>query len=192
MASSTPKLPEVCRLDQTYVPPLQCEYDSYIMDHVLSCGLFTAIQVREINYCRLFLQAVTVSDITNASGTRLFSGILQGSVVDITSHTKLHHTFQAKPYPPTWKLWRKTCKLFSTAGVLHDTLDKWLVPHTQQRKTWPFYFGPTTGNLLHVTAEQCTVHYKCCMSFEYNVQDILETIPSMAYPVDTRRTQSSK
>jgi hypothetical protein len=178
------------RLDQTYVPPLQRAYDSYIMDHVMSSQLFTDKQVREINYCRLFLHAVTVSDITNASGSRLFPGILQGSTSDIDSATKDHHVYQLKPYPTAWRLWKRACELFSTAGVLHDTLEEWLVPPEKQRRTWPFYFDPATGNLLHQLEDKYTVHYKCCMSFDYDVEETMDSIPPTAYPVDTRRTFS--
>jgi hypothetical protein len=94
-------------LDHLYVPSLQRTHDSHIMDHVLSSGQFRPIEVRAINYCRLYLQAVTVSDITNATGTRLFHGVTRGSVTDILSTTKWHLTYQAKPDTASWKLWKK-------------------------------------------------------------------------------------
>jgi hypothetical protein len=82
------------RLNATYVPALQRDYNTFIMDHVLQSQLFTAQQIRRINYCRLFLQAVTVSDITNASGSCLFKGILSGDTKDIISMTTWHQTHQ--------------------------------------------------------------------------------------------------
>jgi hypothetical protein len=58
-------------LDITGVPPTQHINDSHIMDMILESEQFTATQIRRLNYCRLFLQAVTVSDLTNATGQQL-------------------------------------------------------------------------------------------------------------------------
>jgi hypothetical protein len=148
------------RLDATYVPALQRDYDSFIMDHVLQSQLFTARQIQRINYCRLFLQVVTISDMTNASGNRLFQGMLSGNTTDILSETTWHHTHQGRPNPATWKLWRRACALFSTKGVLHDSLDEWLLPAAQQRRQWPHYFDPTTDTILCRDNDHFTIHYK--------------------------------
>jgi hypothetical protein len=59
------------RLDRPWIPELQRVNDSFIMDHVLECGNFNPKEIQRINYCRLYYQAVTVSDISNASGTSL-------------------------------------------------------------------------------------------------------------------------
>ena len=56
-------------LDETGVPSVQRQADKHIMDQILESNKFTAAQIRRLNYCRLFLQAITLSDITDASGT---------------------------------------------------------------------------------------------------------------------------
>jgi hypothetical protein len=56
-------------LDITGVPPIQLINDAHIMDLILKSDQFTAAQIRRLNYCRLFLQAVTISDLTNANRT---------------------------------------------------------------------------------------------------------------------------
>lgn len=58
-------------LDQTGVPPTQRQNDAHIMDMILESDRFTSAEIRRLNYCRLFLQAVTISDLTDATGTRL-------------------------------------------------------------------------------------------------------------------------
>jgi hypothetical protein len=86
------------RGDSSYVPTIQRKNDSHIMDHVLSSGVFTASDVCAINYVRVYLQAVTVSDIKkDVSSLRLFTGVMRGTVTDIHSATKWHTTYQAKP-----------------------------------------------------------------------------------------------
>ena len=52
------------------MPKLQRQQDAYIMDIVLSMRLRPA-EVRRINFCRLFLNATLLSDITTANGTTI-------------------------------------------------------------------------------------------------------------------------
>ena len=53
-------------LDKTYVPPIQRTHDEYIMDTILQSEAFTTAQIKILNYCRLYLQVVTVSDLCHA------------------------------------------------------------------------------------------------------------------------------
>jgi hypothetical protein len=177
-------------MDHTYVPTLQRVYDSYIMDHVLASEQFSDKEIREINFCWLFLQAVTVSNITNASGSRLFHGILRSSVLKITSATTWHHMFtrQNRILQPG-NYGKKHASSFPP-GVLHDSLEEWFESPAKQRRTWPFYFDPSTGHLLSYSAGVCSVHHKSCMTFDYAVEETLDSIPHSAYPVDTRQTFS--
>jgi hypothetical protein len=46
------------------VPPPQRIGDFYILDAVLSSDIFDNRSIQRINYCRLYLQAITVSDIS--------------------------------------------------------------------------------------------------------------------------------
>jgi hypothetical protein len=56
------------QLDTLCIPPMQRTGDLYIMDHVLESRQFTSSEVRQINYCRLYLQARTLSDLALANG----------------------------------------------------------------------------------------------------------------------------
>ena len=53
---------ETIELDDPGMPPLQlCPlYSVYIMDMILASGWFQPAQIRQLNYCRLYLQAVTI------------------------------------------------------------------------------------------------------------------------------------
>ena len=178
------------RLDNPYIPSLQREHDSYIMDHVLQSKQFTNKQIQSINYCRLYLQAVTVSDITNASGNRIFSGILQGKIDAITSINTWHTTNQANPDTASWKLWKKACELFTCKGVLLDHLEWWLHSPTKLRRRWPFYYDPTTDYLLQASNENYTIHCRSCQTFEFEITDTITSLPSCSYPVDVRKAFS--
>ena len=176
------------RLDNTYIPTLQRINDSYIMDHVLGSKMFQPTEIRQINYCRLYLQAVTVSDISTASGSQLFCGIHKGSTTGITSTTTWHHTVQKTPDTSSWKLWKKALAIFSTNGILHNPLYEWLDPPTQQRRKWTAYFDPQTNYLLFPCDEQYTVHFRCNQIYGIEPGATQTTLSEKSYPVDIRRT----
>ena len=54
------------RLDAAYIQPKQLVNDAYIMDLVMESQKFTEAEIRRINYCRLYLQVVTLSDMHSA------------------------------------------------------------------------------------------------------------------------------
>jgi hypothetical protein len=58
-------------VDESFIPPVQREHDEYLMDIALTSNEFTKSELRLINYCRLYIQSVTVSDITTAQGDTL-------------------------------------------------------------------------------------------------------------------------
>jgi hypothetical protein len=55
-------------VDDFFLPPTQRIKDVYIMDLVLRSNKFNSTEVQLINYCRMYLQAVTMSDICLADG----------------------------------------------------------------------------------------------------------------------------
>ena len=148
------------RLDNTYIPAIQRVNDTHIMDHVLTSKQFKPSEICQINYCRLYLQAVTVSDISNATGSRLFGGVQNGSTTDVTSTSTWNHTVQARPDTSSWKLWKRAVALFSTNGILHTPLYEWLEPPSKQRQRWPSYFDPNTKYLLILNSDKISAHFQ--------------------------------
>ena len=110
------------RLDDPYIPAPQRVNDTHIMDYVLASGQFKPNAIKQINYCRLYLQAVTVSDVTEASGFCLFPGIGKGQESPWMSTNNWHYTNQSKPSTASWKQWQKALDLFSTDGLLNSPL----------------------------------------------------------------------
>ena len=100
-------------LDNSHVPELQREGDTHIMDTVLASNRFTSTQICKINYCRLYLQAMTLSDICVADGTRLDSEFFFGRIPPGSAYTTWHSFTQDRPSETSWRLWRKACRLFA-------------------------------------------------------------------------------
>ena len=145
------------QLDRSYVPGLERAHDQYIMDVIMQSTRFTADEIRKLNYCRMYLQAVTLSDITNATGDRLDMHMLHGNRDHINSSTTTwHHINQQRPHDESWDLWRAANKLWSDGdGYLYQPLTTWLSPTSKQRRQWPTY-APDAAHRLYVLADNPT------------------------------------
>jgi hypothetical protein len=136
------------QLDITFVPEIQRVNDTHIMDHVLEHGSFSKTEICRINYCRLYLQAVTVSDITNATGTHLSPGIRTGKTTLWSGATRYLTTNQDCPNAATWKIWSKAMDLISTPDdLLYVHLCQWIVPPSCQRRLFPVYYDPEADSI---------------------------------------------
>eukprot|EP00957_Ditylum_brightwellii_P096574 7355284-Ditylum_brightwellii.AAC.1 len=56
------------QLSYTGIYPPQHKYNQHIMSTVINCKAFKLHKVKHINYCRLYLGATTLSDITLVDG----------------------------------------------------------------------------------------------------------------------------
>jgi hypothetical protein len=102
---------------------------------ILESGQFTKAQVRRLNFCRLYLQAVTLSDITDANGTELDHSKRRGDCSSQSSKTTLLRVNQARPSSVEWTLWRKANLIWSYRdSKLHNPLGEWLINPMQQRQ----------------------------------------------------------
>ena len=130
-------------------PPVQREFDRYIMDIALAHSTFSDTEIRYINYCRLFLQCLTISDLCAACGTRLTTGISTGDLTIEYSTSLLDEPHQERPGPLAWTAWRKLLKLISfTDGSLRHDLGLWLHPVASLRRRWPFVYSSSQDLLF--------------------------------------------
>jgi hypothetical protein len=81
-------------LDATYNPPVQRQGDEHLMDIATRSGVFDDPTLRILNQCHIFLNVVTLSDITNAAGTHLIPGIEWGEFEEFTSTSNDHTPIQ--------------------------------------------------------------------------------------------------
>ncbi len=100
-------------VDEPGIPPKQRQGDEYIMDMILEDGSYTKAQIRRLNYCRLYLQAVTVSDITDADGKVLDFSKRNGDTSLQSSRTTWLHVNQSRPSATEWALWRYRTRFIS-------------------------------------------------------------------------------
>jgi hypothetical protein len=91
------------------MPPLQRQGDFYLMDSVLSSNKFNNKEIRLNNYCRLYLQAITLSDVTLANGKHIDLSMMQGHPSQLSSESTMIWINQARPPDAAWVQWRKAC-----------------------------------------------------------------------------------
>jgi len=67
------------QLDNPQVPKLLRRHDRHIMDIVMAQTQWTERHIIQINSCRRYLQAQTLSDITTITGTRILPNYINGN-----------------------------------------------------------------------------------------------------------------
>jgi hypothetical protein len=109
------------------------------MDHITSCGVFTNNEILKINYCRMFLQAATVSDLCLANGIHGDADIIAGDPSPRSSSSTYLHYNQAKPNKARWKVWKLAMTIW-----FHDAHKDDIIALRRSLGTWLF-----TVNSLH-------------------------------------------
>ena len=146
-------------LDFTGVPPIQRQHDTHIMDMILESQKFSPAQIRRLNYCRLYLQAVTISDSTDTTGTQLDAAKLAGTPSVKCSTTTWLHVNQDRPSEDKWKLWKRANKLWSSqTGMLYAPIGAWLHNGRCQRQQ---HFAYLRKRQLYVCV--CSTQYQVCV-----------------------------
>ena len=106
------------------------------MEAIFQAARYTPAEVRKLNYCRLYQQAVTLSNITKPNGQDLDpSLLLTGQPFLHRSPTTRWHTVnQDRPSEKEWMLWRSANRLWSDhTGRLLNPLGAWLHPLPNHR-----------------------------------------------------------
>jgi hypothetical protein len=83
-----------------WVVPMLQDFDSHIMDAVMQATFLIDEDIQCINYCHLFLQVTTVSDITHHNGTVLIDDGLTG-VTNVDGAPLLWNSIQSTLEWPT-------------------------------------------------------------------------------------------
>ncbi|CAJ1956966.1 unnamed protein product [Cylindrotheca closterium] len=126
---------------------LRCHHDALLID------LFIDLEVDQddllwLNWCRMFLQVATVSDITTADGRYIRQCIWNG-FRDDTYRTPYNWPRTVRPGRPYWELWQRTLSraLLPSHGQHHPLLQP--LGHWHDNfESWNWLWSPTVG-LFH-------------------------------------------
>ena len=82
-------------------------HDSHIMDAICAGSNFTALEIRRINGCQLYLQVVLLSDIASPCGRYIDPAYYAGDRTNRPNWPTIQYPRQAKPDQQTWTLWHQ-------------------------------------------------------------------------------------
>ena len=189
------------QIDDPTIPPKQRLRDTYLMDVIIDSKKFTKAEIRRLNYCRLYLSVITVSDVSMPSGKSLDMSMLRGTPSEMSSKPRGPIIHQERPAEREWALWRKANLLWSEkTGKLHEPLGPWTLPVSEQRMTHPAYWqydhlcGADTILFIRVNEEyiRCT---QDTHEYEYQETQIAqqwEDLPADVCPVHARLISPGK
>ena len=169
----------------TGLPSLEREHDGFIMEWVIQSQQFTDKEITRLNYCRLFLNAITLSDLTTTKGDKLDIGKLKGEPSLTSSHSKWMAVQQDKPSAAEWRLWRRANNLWSSEqGKLCQPLGDWLHTIAQSRIQHIAYmhhhnlFVRSRYGYLKCRSRHCTAYAETETIINW------ESLPHQAQPVE--------
>ena len=177
------------RLDNPGIPAIQRQYDRHIMDMVLANSKWKPTHIKRINWCRLYLNVTTLSDITNAQGNQIDPAIYTGDLDSIQARCTWQCVYQKKLDNSSWKIWRQFCRSFTTSAPhrrynLIQPLGDWLVPASQMRRQWLYWHDPILSHLYKKHPQHYTLHLQLTHDFDNEPSGQCSVIPASALPVD--------
>jgi hypothetical protein len=102
-----------------------------------------------LNRCRIFLQVLTLSDITSADGRQLIVPILNGNKL-VDRRSNLTWPVQQRPPPSDWRVWSSALSHLHKQGKLHTPLTTWTASSHQ---SWFWFMDPATHTLFYQASE---------------------------------------
>ena len=180
-------------LDDSGIPQLQCMNDLYIMDQIIQSQQFTPAEIKKLNYCRLYLQAVTLADLVKTDGQSLDNAKLHGHYCLMSNHNRLLPINQARPSDSTWKLWKKANLIWSSLdGRLRQPLGNWKVPISQLRQLH-FAYSYDDKIIIRVRDFQFSI---CKRSTNNTYEDTFwriqfQDVPNTAIPVEVQSSNDN-
>jgi hypothetical protein len=142
------------------IQSLQRQGDQYIMDVVLAFRLFQPREIKFINYCWLYLQVLSLSDMYNAQGNALAVGIYHGYRSVSQSCSVLLEPLQERPSKVTWSLWRRFLRFITANGCwVCEPLGPWY-NGISTRCCWPSYFVPSCDMLYCYACRELVSHQR--------------------------------
>ena len=99
------------KLTDPWIPPLVWENDCYLMESFLTISMPTKY-LEELNYCRLYLQVITLANIVTPDGKYIQEWAYQGHK---QQQSNLSWPIQQRPSNSQWQWWQRHLrKLFIT------------------------------------------------------------------------------
>ncbi len=125
-----------------WLPSKPRQHDIFLMEYFVELQL-KPNDLKCLNMCRLYLQAITLADVSSADGTYILSAAKQG--IQLTGcNSSLDWPTQERPNKTAWEYQAYQLSHLETRGKLQTKLGEWVNYHCQQ---WDTYIDPETFSL---------------------------------------------
>ena len=134
-------------IQKEWIPPPQRHNDKYIMEEFAKRYKRKKL-LKQLNRCRMGLQAITLSDITTSTGKQICPYAIKG-----TRHPHRHSTYkwpnQNEIGNKFWIIWRTCVKetFCHNNTRLKKNLKDW-IEGAEQSQRWKTFADHDTGNII--------------------------------------------
>jgi hypothetical protein len=90
-----------------------------IMESLIASSKFTNKELKEINYCRIYLQVFYLSDITNIKGNKIEAWVGRGQKQDGRQST---WEWSVQQRPIAWKAWKESLEYLAPGGDIGNDI----------------------------------------------------------------------
>jgi len=155
-----------------WTPSLPRLHDVCLMDYFVSLRLPHSA-LKSLNYCRLYLQVITLSDISSADGTYILPEAKMGLPLPYRTSV-LHWPTQGRPHSEAWVVWRHSLSYLEEREKLIQKLGEWKEPSHQK---WQAYFNPEDQN-AYITEDGQGYRklHRVTRQFSYNTRSTVRPI----------------
>jgi hypothetical protein len=115
-------------VDGLWQPDSNREKYTVIMETLIASGRFTNKELKDINYCRVYLQAFFISDIMNLEGDKIKEW--EGSGQKQVGRQSIWE-WPIQKRPIAWKAWKTALEYLAPDGHIGNTLGDWRSQHHQ-------------------------------------------------------------
>jgi hypothetical protein len=115
-------------IDGLWQPTKSRVHDIAIMESLIASGGFTNKELKEITYCRIYLQVFSLSDITNIQGNKIASWAGKGQKQSGRQST---WDRPIQKIPIAWKARKSALEYLAPDGDIGEPLGEWKSDHHQ-------------------------------------------------------------
>ena len=122
---------------------------------------FGPTALRRINYCRMYLNVLLLSDITTPNGQHIDEAASMGNQDDFHRFETYDRVHQPKPNDKAWTKWRKCLNLLCNNSYHHTLktpLGAWTVRPHDCAKDWESLYSPEEDVIYHSDAMGYSIH----------------------------------
>jgi hypothetical protein len=130
-------------IDGLWQPTENIVRDIVIMESLIASGRFTNKDLKEINYCRIYLQVFYLSGITNIQGNKIAAWAGRGHKQGGRQST---WEWSVKQRPIAWKAWKEALEYLAPDGDIGGPLGEWKSDH---HHIMEWYFDAQISALYH-------------------------------------------